>query len=88
MDILRGWIGSEVCATRLSDKKDVCGVLEAVDEDGIIIHVQAFEREEFVPKHNLKCVERQVQVEREAAVSEGIGMQSRATDKLREALLA
>ena len=73
MDILRGWMGSEVCATRLSDKKEVCGVLAAVDEDGIIVRVTEFGREEFIPKHNLKCVERQNGKERDAVMSEGIG---------------
>ena len=87
MDILRSWIGSEVCATRLSDKKEVCGVLAAVDEDGIIVRVTEFAREEFIPKHNLKCVERENGKERDAVVSEGIGMRFKATDKLREALL-
>ena len=73
MDILQAWIGSEVCATRLSDRKDVRGTLDAVDEDGIIVKITGYGREEFVPKHNLKCIERQTGKEGEAVVSEGIG---------------
>ncbi len=40
-------------------------------------------------KFEFKCVGRQVRGERDAVVSEGIGMRvERPTDKLREALLA
>ena len=82
MDILQAWIGSEVCATRLSDRKDVCGTLNAVDEDGIIVKIVGYGREEFIPKHNLKCVERQNGKERDAAVSEGIGCTEERPDAL------